>query len=1704
MAGGEKQLNNIDKRIVEMQFENGKFERDIATTLNSINKLNTSLLFNNATKGAQVLTSTFGAITRAKGLHDIKDMISDIGDSLGAGTSKIAQFFMSIEQQAINAAINVAKAFTIQPAVDGWEEYNTKTKSTQTLLNNVSKYGSTMEDVSKVLDELNLYADKTTYSFAGMVQTISGASSSGLNLDQLKDYAIGLSNLAAYSGVDNTALQRAGYQINQALQKGFFQLQDWRSIENANLGTMGFQETLKDVARENGLAIDELIAQQGSFRDSLSQNWLTNDIFLEALNRYGDGTTELGKAAFDSATKTKTFAESMDQVKESLGSGWSKSYEIVIGNMEQAKEFWTTITNTITKFTDSFSTSRNKLLEGWREKGGAEDLIAGIKYGLQALFGIIEKLGQGWNDIFKEMDADTLVKITKDFRVLMAQFDKFVNTTSTFRTIGAGIASVIEGALIIVKGLGIALSPVAGWIKDISIFLANGIIAWANWQKSAGRASNWATEFIKSAEAVRDWIAGIPAFFVKQYNKIKGIFIKADKELLKRGVNIQYIFDSIGAAIKGAFSAIGSIFIKDEDSENTLGFFQMLQSIFSTDNIVNGLVAMGQALATVFNWSKTLGDWWANSKIKAFFDSIGTAISNAMQKLWNVFMPKGADGGPAFSISNMFNGLKSAIENVIQWIADLWNWVKEVLQPLTEILQPVIDSVKKLLGDLYEGFKTALQGVSGSTNADTVVNVGFLGTLIAAVATLAKHLNKLDKIMKSLEDQSLMKMIFGEDIGANKFFEEVDKFFNSYNATQKEARATLRNKSFEIIANSILKLVGAMFILTLIDTDKMASGLLIISGFIVDLLFAMDTMSRIEGLSDEAKILGMTKSLSQMATAVLELAFALKIIDTAKDIHTSLRAVMLILGEFVGALLVLAGLNEADVANLVALIPVMTKLSNSMVKLAAAFRIIATVSPAKDSNEYAKALMGLMAALVGMAIGLGKGITKDQAATLALLPKLLRQLALSTLVLVGAVAILSKLDAESLGRSVIATIALMGVMMMLVEMLAKNAVNAKGITELGGMMILIALAVIALAGAVMMLSTLDNERLGVSIIAIIALMGVLVLLSKEIGASGSGAGLLAAGAGMLLIGAALVIISQAIKMIADLDYLKMSSAVAVMAGIFGIMALMILLTSAVPATGLILLGAALIVLSVGLTGIVAILQALALIKPEQMGSALLGFAGILAVVIIAMAAMGALSPTILIGSVAFLAFAAAIFLLAAAFMLLATALGAIAVSGSAALPIMGLLVTGIIASALQGFTNGLILMLDSLKLLVPKIIETLDWLLEQIRDWIFGKVTFYVESVIKWFIAIIDGLIPNIAELIMKVFELVKEILRGLSEALDQNGDEIAIYIADIVAKLIDMIIKALIELFSRLIDIGYKLGTQIGDGLVKAWPWIKENIITPIENGWNGIKDFFSKFLQAGKDLIDNIVKGIINAPANIKDTITGFIDSAVEWIRNFDFLQVGKDLVGGLLKGIGLNADDIFDAAGNVATGVVDVMKGIFGINSPSKVMSDEIMTDGVFAGLLKGINDNEDSVNNAMSSLGGSMSDNFASSLNITDAISALFGESSPTITPVLDLSYVESGLSDLDGMMPDTTIDFASMAGNSFDLNKYANYQNSVDQQAKMDDILSKMDARDASFAESLNNSSEDIKVYLDNDVLVGELYRGMDSKLGKATTIQRRQ
>lgn len=383
----------VDERVVSMQFDNSKFEKNVHTTMSTLDKLKQSLNFKSASKGFENINSAAKNVNMT-GLGNAVESVRVKFSALEVmGVTALA----NITNSAVNAGRRIVSALTIEPVKTGFQEYETQINAVQTILANTQSKGTTLDQVNKALDELNKYADLTIYNFTEMTRNIGTFTAAGVDLDTSVNAIKGIANLAAVSGSTSQQASTAMYQLSQALASGTVKLMDWNSVVNAGMGGQVFQDALKETARVHGIAIDKLIENEGSFRETLSKGWLTSEILTETLQKFTlttEGLTEeqikanremlrakgyteeqideifkLGETATNAATKVKTFTQLWDVLKEAAQSGWSQTWKLILGDFEEAKNLFTPLSDFFTNIINKMSDARNSVLESALGKG---------------------------------------------------------------------------------------------------------------------------------------------------------------------------------------------------------------------------------------------------------------------------------------------------------------------------------------------------------------------------------------------------------------------------------------------------------------------------------------------------------------------------------------------------------------------------------------------------------------------------------------------------------------------------------------------------------------------------------------------------------------------------------------------------------------------------------------------------------------------------------------------------------------------------------------------------------------------------------------------------------------------------------------------------------------------------------------------------------------------------------------------------------------------------------------------------------------------------------------------------------------------------------------------------------------------------------------------------------------------------------------
>lgn len=365
----------VDQRVVSMQFDNSNFEKNVSTTMSTLEKFKHALHLDGATKGLENVNSAANKMDFSK----TEIAATKAGFHIQDVFEKATRFLENdIARRIVDVGKRIATEFTVAPISSGFDEYELKMGSVQTIM---ASTGESLETVNEYLSELNKYSDDTIYSFSDMTSNIGKFTNAGVKLKDAVAAIKGVSNAAALSGANANEASRAMYNFAQALSAGYVKLIDWKSIENANMATVEFKNQLIQTGLELGTLRQEgdkyvttTTNMQGkvsdafdathNFNEALENQWMTTDVLTATLGRYADETTDVGKRATEAATEVKTFSMMMDTLKEAAQSGWAETWELIFGDFNEAKSLWTELSNTFGDMIAKSADARNEFLRG--------------------------------------------------------------------------------------------------------------------------------------------------------------------------------------------------------------------------------------------------------------------------------------------------------------------------------------------------------------------------------------------------------------------------------------------------------------------------------------------------------------------------------------------------------------------------------------------------------------------------------------------------------------------------------------------------------------------------------------------------------------------------------------------------------------------------------------------------------------------------------------------------------------------------------------------------------------------------------------------------------------------------------------------------------------------------------------------------------------------------------------------------------------------------------------------------------------------------------------------------------------------------------------------------------------------------------------------------------------------------------------------
>ena len=1066
-------MSSIDRRIVQMQFDNQGFEKGVSTTMKSLQNLNESLKMKNATNGLSDVQSGINKLT-SLGMGALSQGVDSVTTKFNAMGIIAATALMNITNSAINLGKKVTNALIIEPITTGFSEYETKINAIQTILTNTASKGTTLDDVTAALNELNEYADKTIYNFAEMTKNIGTFTAAGVGLEDSVLAIKGISNLGAGSGSTPTQVATAMYQLSQALAAGKMSLQDWNSVVNAGMGGELFKNELITMAKSMGIYVNE----SKPFRETLQDGWLTTDVLLKTLQKFAEDDS-LTKAA----TEVKTFTGLMDTMKESVQSGWATTWEHIIGDKEQAAQLFTSLSDGFNSLIQPTTDARNAMLEYWNAHGGRTAVINGLTNVLNYLGTGLKAIKTAWEEAFPSMTGEKLTVLSAKFEQFTKKLTMSSKTYERIKDISTGVFDAFH----LVKDSIVALLTIMSPMKAVFSSVVDSIFGAV---ASAG-------EFISK---IRE-MAGEYGVFDVIANSSKSAFQNLATFILNIKENIGTLLSYLyNLDFKSFFAAIGSGF--SSVTKMLSPVFESLSKVIGSINFdtLFGLIKVGSAIEIV-------------KQLKGMFAEISDTGESAKTFLDKVVKSFTSFSDLGKSISEVLSTVK---DTLIAYQKDLSASTLLKIAGAIGILAASLllissikpDSLMAGLGGLGVVFAELTAAYIAMSKVGAITGIWKLGTFLVTFSIAIAVLSASLKSLSNIDSDKLANGIVGLTVIvglAALSLKALSK--NSKDTTKAATGIIIFAAALHVMSSALEKLgsidpsvigagLAAMAVLLgeialfLVGTKygslsiKSAVGLLILTNALTTLV---DCVKNLGEMNPDGVILG----LSAMAIMLSEIALFSHIISGTKMIAvgTGVLIMSAALNNLSSALESLGGLQWDEIGRgLTAIAGSLTALALASVFMSGTKLAVVGVGIAVVSAS----LLLLSTALKSMGSMSWEEIGKG----LVVLAGSLTILAIAMYAMSGAV----------VGAAALVIVA--GALAILTpQILMLSSMNLTGV----------GIALLAMAGAFTVLG-LAGLLLTPLVPVLLALSGVIVLLG--IGAAACGAGLVLIGTGIGLVGAA--------------------------------------------------------------------------------------------------------------------------------------------------------------------------------------------------------------------------------------------------------------------------------------------------------------------------------------------------------------------------------------------------------------------------------------------------------------------------------------------------------------------------------------------------------------------------------------------------------
>ena len=1386
----------IDERVVEMRFDNRQFEQNVQTSLSTLDRLKRGLDLDGAAKGLEGL----GDAAKKCDMSVLGNSVETVRAKFSAMEVVAMTALSNITNSAVNAGKRMISALTIDPIKSGFQEYETQIGAVQTILANTSHEGTNLQQVNRALDELNTYADKTIYNFTEMTRNIGTFTAAGVNLQTSVDSIKGIANLAAVSGSTSQQASTAMYQLSQALAAGRVSLMDWNSVVNAGMGGKVFQDALVRTSELLGTGAQNAINMYGSFRESLTRGeWLTTEVLTETLKQFAGAYTEadliqqgfsesqakeiaqMAQTAEDAATKVKTFTQLWDTLKESAQSGWTETWEILVGDFDEAKELLTEISETMGGLIGEMSNARNELLSGGLSSGWKQLLNQGIADEA----GFIEEIraeAQKSGDAFEK-----LVSESESFSdALKKGLSEGVVSSDTLTQAVHNLHDKMTGMSQAERKAAGYTSEMVAQIEELDKGLRDGSVSMDEFAEKIIRPSGRENLI----EAVWNAAKGLMSVIVPIKDAFRDIFPPATA-------------DQLYALTETLRSFSERLILSDETANKVRRTFQGLFSILDLVRqgvmaVVNAVLPMaggvGSLADAILTVTAVIGDFLTGlnraAKEGEVFQRISQGIStvlgwvsSALQALAGllsgVFKAPGLEGFQA-----VLQNVQARIGQVIDAVSGLGSGVSDTVDSmdaavegskLLQMFQAIFNGVKTVItgilnvvGGLGSGIVEALSGADFSGALDLLNSISLGGIALGItkfMSSLTKAFDDVGGLMDNVKD----------------ILDGVRGCFEAYQ-TQLKAGALLK------IASAIAILAGAILVIATIDSEKLTNALGALSVLFAELMIAMGVFT---------KISGQVKGVIKGTTAMLGLSASMLLLAGALRMIASLEPEQMAVG-----LIGVAGLMTAMVAAMKALNSggkTVVKGAAQMVIFAGAIKILASACVDLGQLDLAGTVKGLTGVGVLLAeVSLFLNTAKFSGKSVST--------AAGILVLSGAMKVFAS-ACKDFGQMNLGELAKglgsIGTLLLELTAFTKLTGSASGLTATGFAMVEIGAAMKIFASAMADFGRMSLAEIGKSLLAMGGALAEVAVAMRAMPKN-----MVSLGAGLAVVGGALNVLASALSKMGGMSWESVAKSLVTMG-----VALAELAIGLNAMNGTLAGSAAMLVAAGALAVLTPVLVTLGSMSWESIAKGLVTLAGAFTVIGVAGALLTPLLPTILGLGGALALIGVGVAGMGAGLLLVGTGLSAIAVGITALAASLGAGVAIIVA--------GLTSIITGIAALIPAIAQKLGEAVVEFAKVITNGAPAIGEAVKALVLTMVDVLVECVPAIANGALELISGVLAALAAYTPQIVDSLMGFLIGLIegiARNMPALIQAAVDLLMSFFSgIVSALGGIDTDALLKG-----------------------------------------------------------------------------------------------------------------------------------------------------------------------------------------------------------------------------------------------------------------------------------------------